>query len=71
MEGEVLSGAATLIERHRPIMLIEWIKTSKAQLQGVLESFGYLVLAGAMNLLAVHRSDLGLAHIRQSLAIKS
>lgn len=65
MEAEVLAGAAGLIARHRPSMLIEWIKSPKQELRARIESLGYRVFEGAMNFLAVHPSDGSLAHIEQ------
>lgn len=71
MEIEALRGAADLIAKHRPVLLVEWIKSPKQQLQGMLESFGYRLFEGAMNILAVHQSDTGLPHVVQNLAAKS
>ena len=63
MEAEALAGAPDLIARHRPILLIEWIKSAKAELQARLEAAGYTVFEGGINLLAVHRDDKTLGHI--------
>jgi FkbM family methyltransferase len=66
-EIEALQGGAGLIARHRPVLLVEWIKTPKQQLRTLLEGFGYQLFEGAMNIVAVHRSDPGLPQIVQSL----
>jgi FkbM family methyltransferase len=68
METEVLAGGTGLIARHRPILLVEWIKSPKEQLRGMLEGLGYRVFEGAMNFLAVHPSDGSLAHVAQRQA---
>lgn len=70
MESEVLAGAARLIARHHPIMLVEWIKSPKAELQGVLEGYGYRVFEAGMNLLAIHPSDRSLGHVNEPEAAK-
>lgn len=57
MELEVLQGAARSIERSRPIMLIEKIKTDAVQLRSWLEARGYTLLEAGINLLAVHSTD--------------
>ena len=68
MEAEVLTGAAGLIATHRPIIMVEWVKSSKPQLSGVLQAEGYRVFEMRMNLLAVHQGDPSLAQIRQQPA---
>jgi FkbM family methyltransferase len=65
MEAEVLNGAVDVIARHRPILLVEWIKAPKGQLSGMIQSFGYLVFEGGMNLVGVHQSDPSLAQLTQ------
>jgi FkbM family methyltransferase len=67
MELEVLDGAADLLARQHPILLVEWIKSPKAQLIGRIESFGYHVLEGGMNLLAIHSGDPCLGQVVQAL----
>jgi FkbM family methyltransferase len=68
MEAEVLEGGAALIARHRPIILVEWVKSSKTGLRGTLEASGYQVFDGPMNLLAVHQTDRSLEHIKTGAA---
>jgi len=57
-----------LIATHRPIIMVEWVKSSKPQLSGVLQAEGYRVFEMRMNLLAVHQGDPSLAQIRQQPA---
>jgi FkbM family methyltransferase len=67
MEAEVLLGGLEAIAKCRPIMLVEWIKSSKSQLRSIFESLGYRIFEGGMNLLAVHADDGSLAQIEQNL----
>ncbi len=57
MELEALSGAAETIDRCRPQMLIETIKSDKEKLLPLLEQKGYLVYPAGINILAIHRAD--------------
>jgi FkbM family methyltransferase len=66
MEMEVLTGAAEAIAKHRPIILVEWLKSPKPQLWQALEGCGYRVFEAGKNLLAVHPSDRSLEHLQQS-----
>jgi len=63
MELEALSGAEQSIAQFKPQMLIEWIKSDKMELLGVLGSYGYKVYELGINLLAVHESDPASARI--------
>jgi FkbM family methyltransferase len=64
MELEALEGARQTIERSRPMMLIEKIKTDSTQLIKWLEDHGYKVVQVGINMLAVHSSDKALADIK-------
>ena len=66
MEIEVLAGARQLVAIHRPIILVEWLKSPKPQLQQTLEGFGYRVFETGKNLLAVHPSDRSLEHLQEA-----
>lgn len=66
MEMEALAGAREAIAKHRPILLVEWLKSPKPQLQQTLEGFGYRVFETGKNLLAVHPSDRSLEHLQQT-----
>src|SRR5262249_41986347 len=65
MEAEALAGGAAVIAKHRPILLVEWLKSDKAQLAQLLEGHGYRVVEQGRNLLAVHRDDPSLQHVNQ------
>jgi len=64
MEVEVLAGAAQAIARHHPIIMVEWIKSAKSRLVGILQNSGYAVFEFGINLLAIHPSDASLGHIK-------
>lgn len=57
MEFEALEGAKAMVERCRPVMLIERIKSDSGQLLQWLEARGYRVMDAGINMLAVHGND--------------
>ena len=57
MEIDVLRGAAKLLKKHRPMMLIEHIKSDSKALVDTLKSFGYKTFNIDINILAVHETD--------------
>ena len=57
MEIDVLRGAAKLLKKHRPMMLIEHIKSDSKALVDMLKSFGYKTFNIDINILAVHETD--------------
>src|SRR5262249_47620639 len=57
MEMEVLAGAARVIERCHPVMLIEKIKADAAVLRMWLEARGYILMGTGIKLLVVHSTD--------------
>ncbi|HKS85769.1 MAG TPA: FkbM family methyltransferase [Pseudolabrys sp.] len=57
MEMEALEGAQQVIERHRPIFLVESIKAGKERLRAFLDERGYKVVEAGINLLAIHKTD--------------
>jgi FkbM family methyltransferase len=63
MELEALEGARQTIERCRPIMLIEKIKTDSVQLAQWLAQRGYQVMEAGINVVAIHASDASLGDI--------
>jgi len=63
MEVEVLQGALKSIEKHRPILIIEIIKSDQKQINKLLEPFDYEIFPFGMNILAVHKEDPCLKHI--------
>jgi len=65
MEMEVLTGADEAIVQHRPVILIELIKTDSEALHKWLERHDYVVFKIGINFLAVHKSDHILPHLNQ------
>jgi len=57
MEMEALLGAAGSIERHRPQMLIEKIKSDESEVSEFLIDAGYQLIHIGINILAIHQSD--------------
>jgi FkbM family methyltransferase len=57
MEMEVLEGARQTIAAHRPILIVEKLKTDTTLLRGFLDSYGYKYFAVGMNLVGIHASD--------------
>jgi FkbM family methyltransferase len=68
MELEALEGARNLVEKCRPILLIEQIKTVRERLRAWLQERGYEVIDAGINLLAVHRTDPTLKELQTKLA---
>lgn len=63
MEGEALYGATETIQRCKPIMYIETVKSDKDAIRQECEAHGYTVIPHGMNVVAVHKSDQSLDHI--------
>jgi len=57
MELEVLEGAMRSINKYKPQMLIEYIKTDNKKLIGLLSDIGYKMFQVGINVLAIHESD--------------
>jgi FkbM family methyltransferase len=55
MEEAAVAGASQLIERDRPVLCMEWIKSEEQSLVGFCKKRGYRVFKWGMNLLCVHR----------------
>jgi hypothetical protein len=66
MEIEALAGAKAAIERARPILIVEAVKSDKAALRATLEQLGYRLFEMGINLLAIHESDRTAAHVTPS-----
>ncbi|MEX3930532.1 FkbM family methyltransferase [Paraburkholderia phymatum] len=64
MELDVLRGGREVIERHRPIMLIEIIKSDRAAIESFLTTLGYRLIPYGIDMLAIHESDPSLQQIR-------
>jgi FkbM family methyltransferase len=63
MELDVLRGARAAIEKHRPIMCIEVLKSDPAAIEAFLKALGYRIFPAGLNSIAVHETDPTLAHI--------
>jgi FkbM family methyltransferase len=64
MEMNVLAGAAAMIGKHRPAMVVEYIKTDAEKLRQWLEARDYRVLVSGINFVTIHNGDPGLANIQ-------
>ena len=63
MEEDVLAGAEDSLQRQRPVLLVEQIKSDAAALKSRLLRHGYRTFNMDINLLAVHEADPLLANI--------
>lgn len=70
MEFEALEGARATIERCRPVMLIEQIKSGRDQLHAWLAERGYETIEAGINLLSIHKSDPTLEQVDASMRQK-
>jgi FkbM family methyltransferase len=57
MEEEAISGAQRLIAQHRPMMLVEFIKSDKMRLIAMFDAYGYCIFEAGQNLVLIHRDD--------------
>jgi FkbM family methyltransferase len=58
MELETLEGARNLLSKHKPVLIIEIIKSDRASIGMLLASLGYEVRPlGRLDILAVHSAD--------------
>jgi len=57
MELEAIAGADETLRRHKPVLLVESIKSDKEKLTSTLEALGYKIFPAGINLLAVHATD--------------
>jgi FkbM family methyltransferase len=64
MEMNVLAGATALIGKHRPAMVVEYVKSDAEKLRQWLAALDYRVLVSGINLVAIHNGDPGLASIQ-------
>ena len=64
MELETLEGAEASLQKHKPILIVEIIKSDRAKLCGYLERLGYSIYRlGRLDILAVHKTDKGAAYV--------
>ncbi|MDE5602828.1 MAG: FkbM family methyltransferase [Helicobacter sp.] len=66
MEMEVLKGGAKSIEKFLPILLIEIIKSNQNEIQEFLQNLGYEFFSMGINVLAIHKQDPCIKHIKKS-----
>jgi len=57
MELDVLLGGKKSISRHKPIMLVEVIKSDRSELIAFMTELDYKIFNLGMNMLAIHESD--------------
>jgi len=57
MELDVLHGGQAVLEQHRPILVIEVIKSDRAELEAFIENLGYRLFPIGINILAIHATD--------------
>jgi FkbM family methyltransferase len=57
MEMEVLRGARKTLEKHKPVMIIEVLKSDRNALADYLGGMGYNIRSLGINLLAMHNDD--------------
>jgi hypothetical protein len=64
MEAEALDGARETIQRCKPILFVEVIKSDKDAITAALRNAGYVVLPNGMNILAIHKTDKTLENVK-------
>lgn len=64
MEMEVFEGAARAIEKHRPELLVEVVKSGREPIELWLRQRGYITYSLGLNLLALHGSDPALQRLK-------
>lgn len=69
MEEEALEGARCVIAEHKPIMLIEYIKSDKDRLAGAFAAIGYRVFQAGINLVMIHADDPSADDFRATLRV--
>lgn len=57
MELEALRGARDVLARHRPILMVEVIKSDPAAIEALVGELGYSMFFLGVNMLAVHPGD--------------
>ena len=64
MEVDVLQGAGDTIDRCKPVILAEWVKSDPESLHAILADLNYEQHRVGMNVMAISRDDPVLAHIK-------
>ena len=57
MEMEALAGARKTLNKHKPMLLVEHMKSDEVRIKAFLEDSGYNLFQIGINLLAVHKTD--------------
>jgi hypothetical protein len=57
MEMEALMGAKETLEKCKPVVLVEKIKSDSEGISSFLIAFGYKIITVGLNYLAIHHSD--------------
>lgn len=63
MEEQVLFGSTHTINKCKPILHIENLKSNNEKLNNILKNFGYETRQMGPNTLAIHKDDVALKHI--------
>lgn len=63
MEIEALTGALQALQKHKPMMVIEVIKSNRSDLTQLLERCGYTTRPMGVNIIALHLTDPALARL--------
>lgn len=64
MEMEALIGAKYSIEKHRPLLIVEKIKSNVDAITNFLAPFNYQIFPAGINLIAIHQDDPALSEIK-------
>lgn len=63
MEVDALKGALNTIEKYKPILTVEFLKSGYEPVAQFLAALGYQLFVYDLNILAVHQNDPCLANI--------
>jgi FkbM family methyltransferase len=57
MEMDALEGARRSLESHKPILIVEMIKSNANSIIFLLKNLGYVIFNFSINILAIHQDD--------------
>ena len=57
MELEVIDGAMQLIEKHKPVLLLEYVKSDSDKILQIFRDLGYATYQLGINVLLIHLDD--------------
>jgi FkbM family methyltransferase len=57
MEEQALAGASETIERCKPVLCVEVLKSDRAKITEFIGAFGYKIFSTGLNVVAIHPSD--------------